>query len=60
MEARIRFNFYKVQPLQKKLNLIPPSLIKARSKAALKGHLKGVYGHLKDQMAVMRSCNAEL
>ena len=26
----------------------------------LKDPLKGVYGHLKDQMAVMRSCNAEL
>ena len=25
-------------------------------KGKLKGPLKGVYGHLKDQMAVMRSC----
>ena len=34
--------------------------IKALLKAALKALSKGVYGHLKDQMAAMRSCNVEL
>ena len=29
-------------------------------KGPLKALSKGVYGHLKDQMAVMGSCNAEL
>ena len=29
-------------------------------KGRFKGPIKGVYGHLKDQMAIMRSCNAQL
>ena len=47
-----KLNAHSLRPLR-----IWPS---ALQKAASKGPLKGVYGHLKDQMAVMRSCKTKV